>query len=292
MAPNRIVSTQQEDVSLTDRMQSMTPSRTIVTFVWQHAVLKLRNRSKAYRLQWVQDTLVQRIASQEKYQGVLRKAEVLGQLVDYVVQHVGENIHFARMARSLGLDVRIVRSYMQVLKERGTIVEIPAWTRRPFTRMAKASKWVVQDLRFVCALSKGKDAKDYMARLQEAGPRAWQQGMRQLLLPLVTQRLQRLMQGNSGWSMYHLCASDRYAVDFLLENAKGDWMAIDVLATSRPEARTLKNIVWAQDYFTQHKTHSFLLYMGEATRRLAKNRYAVPILSLWDEAFFRVASNQ
>ncbi len=90
-----------------------------------------------------------------------------------------------------------------------------------------------------------------------------------------------LVEEDDEWKIYHLRSADDQEVDFLLENERGEIIAIEVKASEKASSSDFKNMKWLMERLPERKIHGVVLYCGQRVRSYGPNMTAVPIAKMW-----------
>jgi predicted AAA+ superfamily ATPase len=88
-------------------------------------------------------------------------------------------------------------------------------------------------------------------------------------------------------ALYHYRAHTQQEVDFVLEDAAGKLVGIEVKKTASPNAGDFKGLRHLSEMTGKRFVRGILLHAGSATVAFGQNLYAVPVSALW-----RVAGNE
>jgi uncharacterized protein len=88
-------------------------------------------------------------------------------------------------------------------------------------------------------------------------------------------------------ALYHYRAHTQQEVDFVLEDAAGKLVGIEVKKTASPNAGDFKGLQHLSEATGKRFVRGILLHAGSATVAFGQNLYAVPVSALW-----RVAGNE
>lgn len=193
-------------------------------------------------------------------------------LLEVAARFAGQLTNLSEIGRAVGLDHKTVDHYLRVLEQMYLVQRIQPWFRNELSRLIKTPKVHFIDSGLLTAL------RGYsVARLRSD---------RSLLGPLLetfvfSELLKMSAWGKEPVSLFHYRDKDQLEVDFVLENAAGQIVGIEVKAAATVARRDfggLERVAAATgDAFVQ----GILLYDGEQTLSFAENLRAVPLPALW-----------
>lgn len=212
--------------------------------------------------------------------GSFRKISALEKICERMAAVSSRIVNVAEISRDLNEDQRLVLNYVNAIKTMYLIDEIPSWSEKIYARMKKSSKWVFTDTGLMCAFLKHHDAEDFMVWAEDAK----KQGsdlVGNLIETFVYTQIVPLVEEDDEWKIYHLRSADDQEVDFLLENERGEIIAIEVKASEKASSSDFKNMKWLMERLPERKIHGVVLYCGQRVRSYGPNMTAVPIAKMW-----------
>ena len=81
--------------------------------------------------------------------------------------------------------------------------------------------------------------------------------------------------------LFHYRTHTQQAVDFVLEDARGGVVGIEVKKTASPTSGDFKGLRHLADQTGKRFLRGILLYTGSASVAFGPNLHAVPVASLW-----------
>lgn len=232
--------------------------------------LGLGSRARAAWFTGYVDQLVHRDAVQV---GAIRVPERLMATLRAVVACTAGTPADTTLAEAAGVDVRTVRGYLDLLEDLRVIVRLPAWHSNRLSRLVKSPKLHVADPGIAAAVL-GVDARGALLDGHVLG---------QLLETFVVAQLRPLLQlGTHPVSMSHL--RDRggeHEIDIVLENPRGEVVAIEVKAAARAGARDVRHLEWLRDRLGERFVRGVVLTTGSVGRELSDRVLELPIATAW-----------
>ncbi len=209
-----------------------------------------------------------------------RKKSVLSQMLHRLAAVSSRTINLSEMSRDLQEDSRMIGKCLEALKTMYLVDEVPAWTRKPYARIAKASKWEVTDTGLMSALLGHyslEDLKAWAARDNKAGS----DFIGNLIETWVYNQLAPIAEASLDWTVCHLRVAQRQEIDFVLENPQGQMILIEVKAGESVSSRDFQSLRWFKENNAECVAGSIILYCGQSLREYGDGCYAVPMAVLW-----------
>jgi uncharacterized protein len=194
-------------------------------------------------------------------------------LTRLVAARSGQLLMAGTMAGELGMAQRTVARYLGLLEDAFLLKRIPAWTRDLGTRSVSAAKVALVDSGLAAHLV-GMGAAELRSLESPLGP---------LLEGFVTMEIARqLTWSATGAAMFHYRTRDQLEVDIVLENARGQVVAIDVKAGSTVRDEDFRGLRHLADRLGPDLLAGIVLHTGPQTLVFGPRFRAVPIAALWE----------
>lgn len=209
-----------------------------------------------------------------------RKKNVLSQILYRLAAVSSRTINVSEMSRDLQEDSRMIVKCLEALKTMYLVDEVPAWTRKPYARMAKAPKWEVTDTGLMSALLGHfslADLKSWAARDNKAGSDL----IGNLVETWVYNQLMPIAEASMDWTVYHLRVAQRQEIDFVVENPHGQMILIEVKAGESVNSGDFQSLRWFKANNAGFVAGALILYCGQSLRDYGDGCYAVPMAVLW-----------
>jgi predicted AAA+ superfamily ATPase len=193
-------------------------------------------------------------------------------LLEICARFAGQLINVSEIGRTLGRDHKTVGSYLRILEQIYLVQAVLPWSRNELSRLVKSPKLHFIDSGLLCAL-RGHS----VARLRLD---------RTLLGPLLETFVFSELLKATGWaeeriSIFHYRDKDQLEVDFILENAAGEIVGIEVKAAASILRRDFAGLERVAAVAGPAFVQGLVLYDGEQTLSFASNMHAVPLSNLW-----------
>ena len=198
----------------------------------------------------------------------------LPRLLSLLALRSGGLLNGAELSRSAGIAQATLRRYLALLEATFLLQPLPAWHANLGKRLIKAPKTYLLDSGLACALS-GVDTASVAAAPHYGG----------LLETFVLGELRRLLSGAPGAPrVYHYRSAGGIGVDFVLEDAAGRLVGIEVKATQNLGERQFSGLKDLAQAAGERFACGIVLYGGRETLRFGEKFHAVPIAALWSGA--------
>lgn len=226
-------------------------------------------RRRAWAKQYI-DALIQRdikdIASLDKLDQVPR-------LLRALAQTAGQLCNYSQLGGQVGIDHKTASKYIAVFEQMYLMQRVPAWSGNRLSRLVKTPKLQFLDSGLLGVLL------DYAAQPNQRSL------FGQLLESYVFVELRKQITWSNGeYGIYYYRDKDQYEVDFVVENASGDIVGIEVKAAASVSANDLAGLKRLASVAPQQFKTGIVLYDGTETLPLGQvnNRplWAMPIATL------------
>jgi predicted AAA+ superfamily ATPase len=201
-----------------------------------------------------------------------RGAEMRG-LTRLVAARSGQLLVPGALGSELGLPQQTIKRYLGLLEEVFLIKRLPAWSRNLRTRAVGTPKVAMTDSGIAANLL-DLDAGALRQPESQLGP---------LLEGFVAMELARQL----SWSqqraeLYHYRTRDGVEVDIVMENRRGQVVAIDVKAGSTVRAEDFRGLRHLAERLGDSLVVGAVLYTGQETLPFGPRFRAIPISALWE----------
>lgn len=203
----------------------------------------------------------------------IQRGREMNQLVRLLASLSGQLVVNNRLADGVGIDQGTIRTYLQLLEEVFLIKRIPAWTRNLTTRVTATPKVAMVDTG-VAANLLGLDAHRLRQPGSPIGP---------LLEAFTLMELGRQQAWAEEWTdMYHYRTRDKAEVDIILENRRGEVVAIEVKAAETVRPEDFGGLRHIASQIGSDLVAGVLLYTGAHTLLIDDKLIAVPLSAIWE----------
>lgn len=203
---------------------------------------------------------------------VQRGAE-LRALTRLVAARSGQLLVPGSLAGPLGLSQRTVERYLTLLEEVFLIKRIPAWARSPSARAVRTPKVAYVDSGLAAA-ALGHDESSLGRPDGQLGG---------LLEGFVLSELARQLSWSAQLAdLFHYRTKDQVEVDAVIENRRGQVVAIEVKASTMVRGEDFAGIRHLSARIGTDLVVGVVLYAGAETLSFGDRMLAVPIAALWE----------
>jgi uncharacterized protein len=202
----------------------------------------------------------------------LSKADHIPRLLQLAAQFAGCLMNLSEIGRSVALDSKTTDHYLRVLEQLFLVRRLQPWSINELSRIVKTPKLHFVDSGLLTAL------RGYtMARL-----RSERSLFGQLLEGFIFSELLKLIPGSDPLvNLYHYRDRDLHEVDFVLENAQGQIVGIEVKAAASVTRRDFSGLDRLASVAGKRFVQGIILYDGDQVLSFAMNLRAAPLASVW-----------
>jgi len=181
-------------------------------------------------------------------------------------------LNFADLSRDAAMPQTTLQRYWALFEATFLVRSLPPWHANLGLRLVKTPKVVIGDTGLLCHLL-GLDA----ARLQ-ADDLMTGAALECFVAGELTKQI--------AWSktqpeLFHYRTHSQQEVDFVLEDARGRLVGIEVKKTSSPTSRDFKGLRHLSEQTGKRFHRGILLYTGSTSVAFEENQHAVPVSALW-----------
>lgn len=175
-------------------------------------------------------------------------------LAPYLAGQCGNLLKYASVGNDLGLDDRVVKSYIEILELMFILQRVPAWLKNRGKRQAtQMPKIHFVDTGLACHLLGLRDDRQLLASQYYGG----------LLESLVFMELCK----QATWSredvdLYHFRDNRKHEVDIVLENAGGGITGIEIKASASLNEQDFKPLVKLAEFAGNRLERGLMFYTG------------------------------
>lgn len=198
--------------------------------------------------------------------------EKMLKLLKLTAYYSGKLINFSDLGSKIELTSETTKKYIQLLEHLFLIRKLPAWHSNEQKRLIKTPKIHLCDTGLSCAL-RDIDA-DYLAKNPS--------DFGSLLETFVINELYK----QACWlpqdlTFYHYRDKSKQEIDCIIENARGEYFAVEIKASATITAKDFKTLQHFRNTEKDKFRMGVLLYDGEKVLPFGEKLFAVPIYALW-----------
>lgn len=203
----------------------------------------------------------------------IERVDEMRVLTRLVAARSGQLLMAGTVAGELGMAQRTVARYLTLLEDAFLLKRIPAWPRDIGTRAVSAAKVALVDSGLAAHLV-GMGAGELRSLESPLGP---------LLEGFVAMEIARQLTWSATEAeMFHYRTRDQLEVDLVLENRRGQVVAIDVKAASTVRDEDFRGLRHLADRLGADLVAGIVLHTGQQTLPFGPRLRAVPISALWE----------
>ena len=232
----------------------------------------LARRSERRRQDWYRAYVESIVARDVPEIASLAKPTQIPRLLQFAAQFAGCLMNLSEIGRSVALDHKTTDSYLRVLEQLFLVRRLQPWSRNELSRIVKTPKLHFIDSGLLTAL-RGYTMTRLRAERQLLGP-LLEGFIFSELLKLTSESAERV-------NLFHFRDRDQHEVDFVLENAEGQIVGIEVKAAASVTRRDFSGLDRLASIAGKHFVQGIVLYDGKQPLSFADNLRAAPLASVW-----------
>jgi len=226
-------------------------------------------RRRAWGRQYI-DALIQRDI---KDIATIDKLDQVPRLLRALAQTAGQLCNYSQLGGQVGIDHKTASKYIAIFEQMYLMQRVPVWSGNRLSRLVKTPKLQFLDSGLLSVLL---DFSDPMRQRKLFG---------QLLESYVFAELRKQITWAEGeYGLFYYRDKDQYEVDFVVENASGDIIGIEVKAAASLSMSDLAGLKRLASVAPQHFKAGIILYDGTETLPLGQVNdrplWAMPIATL------------
>jgi predicted AAA+ superfamily ATPase len=181
-------------------------------------------------------------------------------------------LNFADLSRDAAMPQTTLQRYWGLFEATFLVRALPPWHTNLGLRLVKAPKVLLGDTGLLCHLL-GLDAARLQADDLMTGA---------ALESFVAGELSKQISWSTGRpGLFHYRTHTQQEVDFVLEDARGRLVGIEVKKTSSPTSGDFKGLRHLAEHTGKRFLRGLLLYTGSASVTFETNLHAMPVNALW-----------
>jgi predicted AAA+ superfamily ATPase len=205
----------------------------------------------------------------------IEKGSEMRRLITLLAGRSGQIVSPTNLSSSLGLSKQTTDRYLSILSEVFLIKLTPAWTSGATGRATHAPKLSFVDSGIATTLAGHNEA-----RLEQIGS-----PLGGLLEGFVTMEIARqLTWTDEVIGLFHYRTRDQVEVDIVLENRRGDVVAVEVKSSATVGPGDFAGIRHLRGQLGDRLLAGVVLYLGHQTLSFGDRQVATPVSALWDAA--------
>ena len=203
----------------------------------------------------------------------IHKLDVLPRLLAALAQVAGQPCNFTQLGGQLGIDQKTAMRYLTIFESLYLLRRIPVWSVNELARIVKTPRFQFVDSGLLAALS--GLTPETLARDHVPFGR--------LLESFVFGELLKIMTwSDTPYRISYYRDHDQYEVDFVIENAAGQLIAVEVKAGTTVRDGDLRGLRKLAELAGTRFVAGVVLYDGVQTVPMGNKLALVPLSSLWN----------
>lgn len=203
----------------------------------------------------------------------LHKLDVLSRLLGALAQVAGQPCNFARLGGQLGIDQKTAARYLGIFEHLYLLRRIPVWSGNDLVRLVKTARFQFIDSGLLAALA--GTTPETLAR--DRGP------FGRLLESFVFGEILKLVSWSDElWRISWYRDHDGHEVDFVVENASGELVGIEVKAGATVRDGDLRGLRKLAQLGGKRFKAGIVLYDGAQVLPMGDRLWLAPVSSLWN----------
>jgi predicted AAA+ superfamily ATPase len=196
----------------------------------------------------------------------------LSRLLRALAQISGQLCNYTQVGGQIGLDHKTVARYIGVFEQMYLLRRIEVWARNRLKRMVKTPKAQFIDSGLLATL-----ADVTLALAQQERSRFGSV----LETFIFGELLKHTTTAEGDYQLFYYRDHDQYEVDFVIEDATGHLVGVEVKATATVKESDLRGLKRLASVAGDQFKSGVILYDGAETLPLGAGLWAAPLSSLW-----------
>lgn len=196
----------------------------------------------------------------------------MGRLLQLLAAQTGQLLNLANLSREIGVPHSTLQRYLLLLETLMVVVRVPPWYTTITQQLLKTPKVFLNDTGLALAIL-------------EIGEERLRQDalMRGRILEnfVACELLKQISYAETAYRLYHFRTSKGREVDFVVENAHGQIVGIEVKASATVGADDFRHLRALAEWTGERWAGGFVLYTGSMQVPFGERLWAVPVSSLW-----------
>ena len=223
------------------------------------------------RREWFEDYVQTLIARDVKNVAQIRKVAALGDIVRWLLARSSKLWTMDDLCSSAQITKETAANYVCALEALYIIDKIPAWNKTDYDRIGKSPKYFASDTGLIANILDWDEEETFLnGDLSGKIVESW-----------VYHEISVIADScRSRYSISHYRDKDKREIDFLVTNARGELLGLEVKAGGRVGKEDFKHLRWFADNLAKGRFTGIVLYAGEDTLPFGDGFYAVPLAAL------------
>ncbi|MBC5800779.1 MAG: ATP-binding protein [Candidatus Eremiobacteraeota bacterium] len=233
------------------------------------------SRNSAARDRWFASYLLAMIQRDIRDIAQVGDIAAMGRLLAVLATRTGRIVNYTSLSSEAGIPKSTLLRYVTLLEQTFLVHRMPAWSFDLGRRLTKLPKLFLGDVGVAAHLMHADTARLLADRNLLGG----------LLETFVANELRK----HASWSdrrtaLYHYREHDGVEVDFILETAAGERVAVEVKATASPTHADVRGLLRLMDDAKLGLVRGIILHTGSTIVPIRRNVHGVPISVFWTDS--------
>ncbi len=223
------------------------------------------------RREWYEDYVQTLIARDVKNVAQIRKIGALGDIARWLLARSSKLWTMEELCSSAQITKETATNYIGALEALYIIDKVPAWNKTDYDRIGKSPKYFAADAGFIANILNWSEEETFLnSDLSGKLVESW-----------VYHELSTIASSSrSRCSISHYRDKDKREVDFIVTNARGELLGVEVKAGGRVGKEDFKHLRWFAENLAKDRFTGVVLYAGANTLPFGDGLYAVPLAAL------------
>ncbi len=245
--------------------------RDIIHFAFKGGFPETMEFPDGIRREWFEDYVQTLIARDVKNVAQIRKVEALGDIVRWLLARSSKLWTMDDLCTSAQITKETAANYVGALEALYIIDKVPAWNKTDYDRIGKSPKYFAADTGLIANILDWDEEETFLnSDLSGKIVESW-----------VYHELSAIADScRSRYSISYYRDKNKREIDFVVTNAHGELLGLEVKAGGRVSKDDFKHLRWFADNLAKGSFTGIVLYAGEHTLPFGEGFYAVPLAAL------------
>ena len=200
------------------------------------------------------------------------KLDQLPRFLRALAQVSGQMCNYTQLGGQIGLDHKTAARYIGVFEQMYLLKRVEVWAKNRLSRVVKTPKMQFIDSGLLSTLADVTSAHAQQNRSRFGS----------ILETFVFgELLKHTTTSENDYQLLYYRDHDQFEVDFIIENAAGHLVGVEVKAAATVKESDLRGLKRLASIAGEHFKLGIILYDGEETLPLGEGLWAAPLSSLW-----------
>lgn len=200
------------------------------------------------------------------------KLDQLPRFLRALAQVSGQMCNYTQLGGQIGLDHKTAARYIGVFEQMYLLKRVEVWAKNRLSRVVKTPKVQFIDSGLLSTLADVTSTHAQQNRSRFGS----------ILETFVFgELLKHTTTSENDYQLLYYRDHDQFEVDFIIENAAGHLVGVEVKAAATVKESDLRGLKRLASIAGEHFKLGVILYDGEETLPLGKDLWAAPLSSLW-----------